>query len=140
MAAAACHAAADAAAAAASCMIYCADAEIWHSLRFINAFSSCISDELPQSDMVQSLSNFSGMQARSLVAFRAFLATARTAISFQRPVPDSEWNAALCSSVMIIALRSQTDVLSGTYDSLPAFERHVTNVAIVDEPVPTSTL
>ena len=89
--------------------------------------------------MIQS-SNFSGMHARSLAAFRAFLTTARTAILFQRPVPDSEWNAALCSRVMIIALRSQSDVLSGTYDSLPAFERHVTNVAVVDDPVPTSTL
>ena len=54
------------------------------------------------------------------------------------PVPASAWNEAMCSRVMIIALRSPSDVLSANYTSFPAFTDHVSNVCVNDEPVAMS--
>ena len=76
--------------------------------------------------------------ALSLAAFHTFLAGARISIRFQDPVPDSSWQEAICSRVMIIALRSPHDMLSATYTSFPAFALHLSNISINDEPMPLS--
>ena len=83
-------------------------------------------------------SNSMPMAAPSLTAFHGFLAAARISIRFQDPVPASAWNEATCSRVMIIALRSPSDVLSANYTSFPAFTDHVGNVCVNDEPVAMS--
>lgn len=86
------------------------------------------------------LANSSGMSTQTLTAFHTFLAAAGVSIEFKNPVPESAWSVCNCSRIMILALRSSTDVLSGHYDSLHALETHISNVAVRGELVPASTI
>jgi hypothetical protein len=95
---------------------------------------------MPEQRMIQLLANSSDMPAASLAAFHNFLTAAGVSIRFQTPVPDTAWNLATCSRIMIIALRSRSDVLSGTYSTVGELQSHVANIAVDNGHEPTIRL
>lgn len=99
-----------------------------------------MSFHIPAAKQMHYLANSSGMSTQTLTAFHTFLAAAGVSIEFKNPVPESAWSVRNCSRIMILALRSSTDVLSGHYDSLHALETHISNVAVRGELVPASTM
>ncbi len=99
-----------------------------------------MSFHIPATSQMHYLANASGISARALTAFHTFLTAAGVSIEFRTPVPESAWSVSNCSRIMILALRSSTDVLSGHYDSLPALENHISNVTVRGELVPASTM
>ncbi len=99
-----------------------------------------MSFHIPATKQMHYLANSSGISAPTLTAFHTFLAAAGVSIEFKNPVPESAWSVSNCSRIMILALRSSTDVLSGLYDSFPALETHLSNVAVSGELVPASAM
>ena len=87
---------------------------------------------MPEQRMIQLIDDSSDMPAASLAAFHNFLTAAGISIRFQTPVPDTAWNLATCSRIMIIALRSRSDVLSGTFSTVRELQSHVANIAVVN--------
>jgi hypothetical protein len=66
--------------------------------------------------------------------FRKFLADSGFNI---RIAGRYQWTAPVILRLMMIILRSETDVLSGWYPSFNAFWEYVNQLNIVDEPVPS---
>jgi len=66
--------------------------------------------------------------------FRNFLRNCGFQVRISNP---HNWNSEAICDVMMVALRSETDVLSGSYPSIEAFLAHIRELKIVDDPVPS---
>lgn len=66
--------------------------------------------------------------------FQQFIDASNFKINFEN-ISTTQWMIKDIPLVMMLALRSQTDVLSGEYSTYDAFIKHISTINIVDFPV-----